>query len=149
MMRGKLWALVLNATQARILRGLTRGGSTSEPELLLQSEHRDLRQIMADKPGRSFESVGSRRSAMEYASDPVRDAERAFAAEVVARLERHREAGDFTRLAILAAPEMLGLIRPELTEGLRAIVVHEEPKNLLHLSARDLELAVAQHVFGT
>jgi protein required for attachment to host cells len=149
MKQDRLWALVLNATQARVLRGVKRIGATSEPELLLQAEHRHLSAIMADKPGRSFASVGGQRSAIEYASDPVRDAERAFAVEVVELLERHRLAGDFDRLAIIAAPEMLGLIRLTLTDGLRAITGPEVAKNLLHLSAPELQLAVAHLVYGT
>lgn len=46
----------------------------------LNSEHRPLRKIMADTPGRNFTSTGPRRSAMEYHSDPVRDEIRTFAA---------------------------------------------------------------------
>lgn len=143
-----VWALAINATQARILRGVNRTNSPSEPELVLKTEHHNLREIMSDKPGRSFSSAGPGRSSMEYASDPVRDAEKAFAEKAVALLEQHRQAGDFTHLAIFAAPEMMGLLRPALTKGLAATLMAEVPKNLLHESEHDLPRVVADHLFG-
>ena len=73
-MKDIVWALVMSSTQVRILRGISRENPHGEPELVLSTEHKDLRDIMSDKPGRSFSSVGSGRSAMEYASDPVKDA---------------------------------------------------------------------------
>lgn len=63
-MKDIVWALVMSSTQARILQGFAKGETGDVPELVLNTEHKDLRDIMSDKPGRSFSSVGPERSAM-------------------------------------------------------------------------------------
>jgi protein required for attachment to host cells len=143
------WVLVLNSTRARILRGLTRNGSTGASELVLRTEHRNLRDIMADKPGRSFASSGGqRRSAMEYRSDVVRADERTFAGEALNLLDSHRRAGDFDRLAILASPEMLGIVRDIAPSALLAKVTVQQAVNLMHETETELARHVAEFVFG-
>jgi protein required for attachment to host cells len=146
-MRDIVWALVMSATQARIIKVIARGAFDDVPELVLHAEHKDLREIMSDKPGRSFSSVGSGRSAIEYASDPVRDAKRAFVDEVVILLHRHFAQNDFTRLAVFAGSEMLGLWRDGLPPDLGHAVIVEVPKNLLHETPRDVRRLMTNHVF--
>jgi protein required for attachment to host cells len=150
MKRDVLWVLVLNSTRARVLRDLRRDGTVAEPELVLRCEHRALRDIMADKPGRSFASAGGgRRSAMEYRSDSLREDERAFAGEVILLLETHRRAGEFDRLAVFASAEMLGLFRSLVPPPLRSLIEMEAPRNLMHESETGLARTVAHHVFGS
>ena len=89
--RSKTWALVINGARCRILRGLAVDGDEVSAELVLRSESRHLRDIMSDKPGRSFASAGGgRRSAMEYASDQIAEDRREFIRQVIALLESHR-----------------------------------------------------------
>jgi protein required for attachment to host cells len=147
-MKDIIWALVMSATQARIITGIARGAVDDVPELVLHAEHKDLRDIMSDKPGRSFSSVGSGRSAMEYASDPVKNAKRAFVDAAVALLHKHFAKHDFTRLAIFAGPEMLGLLRDGLPPDLEHSVILEMPKDLLHETPHDLRRLVTDHVFA-
>jgi protein required for attachment to host cells len=146
-MKDVVWALVMSSTEARIIKGIARGAVEDMPEQSIQTEHKDLRDIMSDKPGRSFSSVGSARSAMEYASDPVKDAKRAFVDDVVTLLHRHFVQRDFTQLAIFAGPEMLGLLRDGLPPDLQHAVIAEIPKNLLHETPHDLRRIVIDHVF--
>ena len=147
-MKDVVWALVMSATEARILKGIVRGAVEDVPEVSLHAEHKDLKQIMSDKPGRSFASRGQGRSAMEYASDPVKDAKRAFVEEAVNLLHRHFAKRDFTKLAILAGPEMLGLLRDGLPPDMKQVVIAEVPKNLLHETPHDLRQIVTDHVFA-
>lgn len=146
-MKDVVWALVMSSTEARIIKGIARGGVEDVPEQSLHTEHKDLSDIMSDKPGRSYSSVGSARSAMEYASDPVMDAKRAFVDEVVALLHQHLVKHDFTHLAIFAGPEMLGLLRDGLPPDLQHVVIAEISKNLLHETPQDLRRIVTDHVF--
>jgi protein required for attachment to host cells len=146
-MKDVVWALVMSSTEARIIKGIARGAVEDMPEQSIRTEHKDLSDIMSDKPGRSFSSVGSARSAMEYASDPVKDAKRAFVDEAVTLLHRHFVQHDFTHLAIFAGPEMLGLLRDGLPADLQHAVVAEIPKNLLHETPHDLRRIVIDHVF--
>ncbi len=146
-MKDVVWALVMSSTQARILKGIAKGAAGDGPELALHAEHKDLREIISDKPGRSFSSVGPGRSAMAYASDPAKDAKRAFVDEAVTVLHQHFVKRDFTHLAIFAAPEMLGLLRDGLPPDLQHAVIVEMPKNLLHETPHDLRRIVTEHVF--
>jgi protein required for attachment to host cells len=139
----------MNATRARILRGLDPVPDPAAAELVMRTEAHRLKDIMADKPGRSFASHGGgRRSAMAYGSDPLEEDERVFARQVLALLESHRLASDFERLAIIAEPGVLGRLRQEMPARLRELVVAEVPKNLLHLTPRELPEAVLHEIEG-
>lgn len=143
--KSKTWALVLNGTRCRILRGISARGDDTPAELVLRSEARNLREIMSDKPGRSFASMGGgRRSAMEYNSDPLAEDQRDFIRQVIALLESHRRADDFDQLAVFADHDMLGHLRKMMPQALADLVIYEAPKNLLHLSPQDLAEAVSR-----
>lgn len=63
---------------------------------------------------------------------------RAFAKRVAARLaEAHRQK-QFEELTLMAAPRFLGLLRQELDATVRAAVVHELDKDLIHESDADI-----------
>lgn len=139
----KTWALVMNGTRARVLRGLENGVSDATIELVSKAKSTHLRDILSDRSGRSFASDGSgRRSAMEPGSDPIMRDMQDFASETIDFLERHRRAGDFQKLAILAAPRMLGILRREMPATLHDKVILEEPTNYITLPQTELRKAV-------
>ena len=147
MHKPKTWALAANGGHARVLVGLEAVAETGPPpaELTLEAEIRKPGDVMSDRPGRSFSSSGDgRRSGMEYASDPAKDDMRDFAAEIAGLLETHRAKGDFARLAVFAAPVMLGLLRDAMTPGVRAAVVLERDSNLLHEAPKALRATVRE-----
>ena len=141
----RMWALVADGNRARIVRGV---GSKSEDapagELTLHFDKKRLGEIMADKPGRAFSSVGGRRSAMEYASDPVREEGLHFAQEIAALLGRHLKAGEFDALLVYAAPRMLGFLRDAIPEALKSVIVSESDKDLTKLPEAELRALVTQ-----
>lgn len=141
----RVWVLVADGSRARILRDPFRRSGSGEglEELVFRAEQRQLREIMADKPGRGFASEGARRSAMEYRSDPVREDERAFASLLTEVLDSHRRAGDFDRLAVVAAPQMLGDLRHAFTNALRGITIREVPRDLTRMPSSELREALA------
>lgn len=139
----RLWALVTNGVRARILRGLENSDSEEPIELISNADSVHLRDILSDRAGRSFASTDSgRRSAMEPGSDPILRDMQDFAGETLALLDRHYRTGDFGRLAILAAPKMLGLLRRQMPSTLRGSVVFERPINLIQLPERELRETV-------
>jgi protein required for attachment to host cells len=143
----KLWALAINSTHARVVRGFGKGEEPAPKELVLQSEMHKPRDVMSDKPGRSFASMGGgRRSSIEYSTDLVAEGQRGFIRQVIPLLEGHRRAGDFDRLAIFAEHDMLGLLRQLLPQSLQELVVCEVPKNLLHLSEHELPKTIQQEL---
>ena len=134
------WGLAIDGSRARILRDLedaTHGQPLPE-ELSLEVRPERLGEIMADRPGRSHASTGTARSAMEYASDPVREAERDFCEEVLWLLGTHHRRGDFDRLVVAAEPRMLGLLRDRRSREIEAAMVAECAKDYTHLPPADL-----------
>lgn len=148
-----LWAAVMNAERVRIVRDLQpqAGHETPTPpdEIVFEIDVKSLDEIMADKPGRSFASAGGgRRSSMEYASDPVADASRALLRDAIARLESHRQDGDFDRLAVFADPSALGEWRKLVPPALAATVIKEVAANHLKLSPHDLRKLLQTQLSG-
>jgi protein required for attachment to host cells len=83
---------------------------------------------------------------MECAADAAHDDMRAFAAEIARLLDAHRAKGDLARLAVVAAPEMRGLLRDAMTPDLRAAVMLEQDRNLLHDTPKDLRRIMREAV---
>lgn len=135
MKRPRTWILIADAGYARLVRQLRADRETGErlEDLFFHYNEMPLRQIKSDRPGRSFSSTSRHRSAMEYGSDPVRDRHRQFARKLVQYLARHLDSQDYDRLVLVAEPRMLGLLRHELTEPLRAVIVEEIGKDLVKL----------------
>ena len=72
----RTWIVIADGARARIVKNAGPGrGVESDSKLVFRSEHRKLQEIMADKPGRGFDSVGKGRHAMAYGADAL--AERA------------------------------------------------------------------------
>ena len=144
MQRHEIWALVMDANTARIVIDVTSPSqSAPDPgEILMETTHQRVQDIMADKPGRSFQSVGSARSSMEYRSDPKREAEHRFATDVVQALTASYRAGLFEKLVVVAGPEMLGILRETLPAELQNCLTAEIPKQLTGIAKQDLRSAI-------
>ncbi len=141
--RSKTWALVTNGVLARILRGLEDGDSEEPIERVSKATSTHLREMLSDGPGRSFASDASgRRSAMEPGSDPILRDMQDFARETLGVLQNHLRAGHLSRLAIFAAPRMLGVLRQQIPASLRSAVILERDLNLVNLSEADLRKTV-------
>lgn len=141
----KTWYLVADGAQARIVRSGNADPSSQDnlEDIVLTGEHKDLSEIMADRPGRSFSSHDQRRSAMEYHSDPALDQQKRFAGIISGHLERHYAEGGFDQLVIVAAPRMLGIIRDTLPVSLQSAVTGEIAKDLTNLPQNKLRAALA------
>ena len=147
MIRPKTWALVMNGDQARILRGLEKPGGDAPETIELTSPagvtHR--RDHLEDRTGRSFSSgAAGRRSAMEPGTDPVRRDMEEFAREALDHIEKHLKAKAFDKLAVIAAPAMLGLLRDKYSPALRETITFETAANLIPVPAQDLRTTVLE-----
>lgn len=139
MARSRTWALVTNGVHARILRGLETGDPEDPIEIVSKAESTHLGELRSDRAGRSLASDHSgRRSGMEPGSDPVLRGMQDFGKEVLGLLESHFREGHFDRLAVFAAPKMLGVLRNEMSPSLRAVVVTERDANLAGLPMDEL-----------
>lgn len=133
MKQKRIWALVANGAAARILKDIY--GSEAAETVEFMPDHPRLGEIMADRAGRSFSSVGRHRSAMEPRSDPVEERQRLFAESLSAVLEEHHASGEFDELIVVAAPAMLGDLRQAYDKKLQAAITHEVDKDLTKQSA--------------
>lgn len=128
------WVLVADAGRARVLRlASARGPLEPALETDLVGETRPGREVMADRPGRTFDSEGAGRHAKEPSTDPDRVARERFAREIATRLDAERRQGRFERLVIVAPPGMLGELRAALPEATAAVVKAEVGKDFTTL----------------
>lgn len=133
-----LWAVAFSTTQARILPDLERPRADQD-EIVFAIPSHQLQDVMADKPGRAFESMGGgRRSAMEYGSDPLAEETRKLLRQAIGWLEAAQRKGKLKELALFAEPEALGHWRKLVPEALAAVAEHEAAVNLVGLDAASL-----------
>ena len=119
----RTWILLADGTRARIVCNSGPGKGLQEVRgMEFEGDNVRSGDLMADRPGRTFDSAGSHRHAMEPHSDPQREAKRSFAAELVARLQEQLQAQAFDRLP-----------KPVL-----GVVYGEIPKNLVHVPNQEL-----------
>lgn len=139
------WVLIADGARARIVRRKsTHDQNEAQPyDLVFQIDHKMLDEIMSDRPGRSFASVGARRSAIESRSEPKKHQEARFADTLVEELERRLRAREFERLAIIGEPRMLGTLRRKFSPALEQTVVAEFTKDLTKVCRQDLEATIA------
>ncbi len=136
--------MIADGARARIVRSPAAGGNDEANELVFEIDHKSLREIMSDRPGRSFASHGTRRSAMEYASDPEKEQEERFAGLLLEELEHRLSAGEFDQLTIVAEPRMLGNLRHKISPALRHVVVAEFAKDLTKTPTSDIGAVLAE-----
>lgn len=134
------WILVADGASAKVFEHNGPGkGLRVVTDLVFEQTPLKAGEIMADRPGRSFSSVGSGRSAIEPSSDPVAVRERRFVENVAEALDRQHQQHAFERLIVAAAPTALGDLRPAFTKGVRDSIIAELPKDLTNLPTPQLE----------
>ena len=112
------WIVVADGARARVLLNKGPGkGLEAMQDLVFEGDHSPTRDIMADRPGRTFESGDISRHAKEYATDPHQNLKKEFVVELCGVLAKR--AGEFDRLVLIAPPQALGLLRQSLPSQLR------------------------------
>lgn len=136
----KTWIVISDAARARILlhegvgHGLSQvtGHDFREPCKTAQ-------EIMADRPGRAFDSHGQGRHAMEPSSDPVREEKKQFAQNIADFLDEQAHANAFDRLVIVAPPKTLGDLRTAFSKEIAGMVYAELSKDLTKIPNDEIE----------
>jgi protein required for attachment to host cells len=100
--------------------------------------HQHDRDFSSDRPGRSYESVGGQRHAIEREDDPRQREAVLFARRISRRLDEARRKGEYDELIVVAGPPFLGLMRKEMSRPTRERVVHEIRKDLVHSPVESL-----------
>lgn len=149
-MRRVTWVLVADGARARLL---TRTTKTAPFVPALDREfigsNIPSREIDADRPGRSFDSAGEGRHAMEPPTDPKRKRKADFARELAILLDAAAKRGDFDQLVVVAPPQALGDLRAEFSEAVRGRIVEEINKDLVEASTEELTARLDEALLGT
>ena len=136
----RTWIIVADSARARAVRWVGRDAPLDSVDGFdLRRHHQRGRDIISDRPGRTHESQGTTRHAIEPRVDPVRETEHHFAGTVATTLDEHFGRGEFDRFVLVSGPTMLGDLRGALTARLQAAVHGELGKDLTHLTNAELK----------
>ncbi len=113
------------------------------------------RDLKSDRPGRVFDhapAVAGRRGAVAHHGTggerrPRKHEEERFAREVAHELRQARQQDRFDRLVLMAGPPFLGVLRAALPESVRASLIAEVPKDLVHQPDRAVRDHLPPEVF--
>lgn len=133
------WVLVADGTRARIFCNQGPGrGIEREIVKAFEGTNAPNRDIVSDRPGRTFESANPGRHAMEPPSDPRAQEQVNFLHGVVTYLDKASQKKSFERLVLVAPPTSLGTLRAQLSGPLAAKVTGEINKDLTKVPVHDL-----------
>jgi len=95
------------------------------------------RELKRDRDG-EFKEKGVPRQTGDDQTDVERQTAEEFATELVAYLDKKRQAGEFQKLGLVAAPKFLGVLRNKLTSSLEKMVTFEIDKDYSKLKTEEI-----------
>jgi protein required for attachment to host cells len=112
------------------------------------------RDLKSDRPGRVFDrapAAGQRRAAVAHHATggerrPHKQETQRFARQIVRTLEAARREDQFDRLVLMAGAPFLGTLRAALQKSVRATIVAEVRKDLVHQTEREVRIHVPREV---
>jgi protein required for attachment to host cells len=143
-MNNVTWIVVADSSRARIFERPARGAALVEMEGWVRPESRSRsRDLVSDRPGRTFDSRGRARHAKQPEHNPHQVQQDDFALDLARRLDRARKSGRFSRLVVVAGPRFAGLLHRHLPAATAALIRREVHKNLVRRSEATIRAAVA------
>lgn len=137
------WLVIADSARARICVLDAYNNVVREVEHHEQAASRLRGAALAtDRQGRSFDTAGAGRHAMENRHAVRLGPVGKFARFIADRLERGRRAGEFDEVLVAAPPRFLGMLRRHLDAETTARVACEIPKNLVGADDKALRRAV-------
>ena len=133
----KTWIVVADGARARIV--LHRGpgkGFEALDDMVFETEHPPTSEIAADKPGRTFESVGRLRHSKQPRSDAHQNLKVEFTRMIAQTLERDTE--NYDRVILVAPPPALGSLRKSIPKRVAEKLHGELAKDLTHTPNNEL-----------
>lgn len=143
----KIWILAANSGNATLF---TADSPTAPLTELMNFDNPETRakqmELTSDRPGRSFDSHGEGRHAMEAEVEPKEQEQIRFAKLIADRLERGRVDNDFERLVVIAAPTFLGQLRANFGTPLGSLVSLEIDKDYTALRPEALRARLPERL---
>lgn len=132
------WLLIANSSSARLFKIQTK----HELEEIRNFEHPESRlhnlDLVSDKPGRDFESVGRARHAIEPVTMPKQVEFELFAKRLADYLQEAHHKKEFEDLYIAASPAFLGLLRQELSSTVTRSIKGTVDKDMTHIKSSEI-----------
>ena len=142
----RVWVVVSDGRRARCLSLDELGQLSPVPEGTYDNATlgRHERDLVSDKPGRSFASgPGARRGAIEPHHDYRKLEKHRFSANLAAFLDRACEQDRFDRCLMVAPPRSLGELRTLVSDRLKTRIWKEIAKDLAARSPAEIASALA------
>ena len=137
------WVVVCDGAKALILEN---AGDAISPNLKTKEVHAQpdskTSEQGTDAPGRSINSNGSRRSAMEQ-TDWHAQAEQQFLIDLAKRLDAGVTAGETKSLIVIAPPRALGVLRQAFSAAVRNAIRAEIDKDYVKMPLYEIEKHLA------
>lgn len=135
----KNWVLVAENGRARIFSLNNHVDTLQEIESIVDTASRSRRRDMAsDRPGRSFDSIGRGRHAMENEVDPKHHETTLFAKQISERLEQGRLNGEYESIVLISSLPFLGILRKSLGANTTKSVTKTISKNLVQKTKEEI-----------
>ncbi len=137
------WVVVCDGAKALFLRnnGNAQLLDLAVVETVTQPDE-PSREQGTDRPGRAHQSMGEARSAMEE-TDWHEQAEADFLKEIAERLGRMAQSGEIENLVLVAPPKALGILRPQLSAEVEAVLRAEVAKDYVKMPVPEIEKLLA------
>jgi protein required for attachment to host cells len=138
------WVVVCDGAKALVLEN---AGNRMSPNLTTKEVYEQsgakTSELGADKPGRSFGTVGSPRSAVEQ-TDWHDQEERKFLAKLAARLDKAVQGGETRSLIVVAPARAIGMLRGAYSKNVRRALAAEIEKDYVKMPVDE----IARHLVG-
>ena len=134
------WIVVADASRARFHRVADDYRGIAAREAKLESARARARadQLVTDRSGRSFDSAGEGRHAMEPEVTPQAREKERFRERVAGAMRDALLEGEVERFVLVAEPRTLGALRATLDDDVRARIVAELDKDYTDLPPDEL-----------
>lgn len=133
-----VYVVVADQSRARLFIQEGAGKRLRELDELTNPEGRMHEQeLSSSRPGRSFDSKGPGRHAMEPKTNAKKHSAIRFAQEICTYLETNRD--EYDKLILIAPPEFLGLLRENLPDALVQLVSQEIDKDVVRKNLKEIQ----------
>ena len=133
------WVVVADSTKARIFSAENSSSPLIELEAIEHPEGRlHTRELTSDLPGKDSNRTGSGKHSMGSETDPKRHEAESFAKKITSFIESGRNNNKLSRLIIIAAPSLLGMLRRNMSSATGKLVAMELDKNLADLKGEEI-----------
>jgi protein required for attachment to host cells len=137
------WVVVCDGAKALVLQNFgNRTNWNLKTREVYEQDDPKTHEIGTGKPGRTFNSIGNRRSAMEQ-PDWHDQSEQRFLAKLAARLDKAVLGGETPSLIVVAPPRAIGVLRRAFTTHVRQAIRAEVEKDFVKMPIDEIERHLA------